>query len=684
MAAFFNKVMALGVSDQALAMLAEQTEGWMAGIQLAALTLRQRGTTEVTNQFPTMSGARRHIFAYLMEEVLRHQSDDVRQFLQQTAVLRRLCGPLCAAVTGQANAADLLRQLTANNLFISPLDEEGIWFCYHPLFAELLRSNLDEDARRECHRRAARWYAGQHLMQDAMRNALAAEDFPLMGALLTQTYKEFLAHGLLVSLQKWLQTLPADHQTPRLRLAAAWCRVYESNESELQEIVAGINTLMPEADEPFQGEILAVQAVYASLYGQPERAIQWATRALSLIAPEDHLSRVAAYQALGNGYRQEGELEAALAAYTHARRGFEAMGNPFMGLLPHYRMASIQIIQGRLRQALQTYELLGEKAREAGYEPLVSTGELFGYLSDLYLEWNDLEQAAAYARQEIELAQRGHMLLPLVDGYLKQAAVAAAKGEPQAARAGLQLAVETAALLQSETVSALVALHQARHELAWANLTAASAWAEEFARQRTAGNVRLTPLLAQSADLLLAWVWLAQGRAAAALDVLEETIRRCEAVGRIGLVAEAHVLQALALAAQNKEAAAHEALIRALTLAYQEGYMRLFIEAGPGLVPLLVKVRHLFPDYVDRLLLAIPGKPGASPAGLSLLDPLTDREQEILALIGQGQSNRQIAEALYISVGTVKGHINHIFSKLDVQNRTQALVRARELDLLDF
>ncbi len=286
----------------------------------------------------------------------------------------------------------------------------------------MLRANLDEASQRECHRRAAHWYAEQQLMQDAMRCAQAAEDYGLMAALLTQTYKTFLAHALLVSLQKWLAALPPAYQSPRLRLAVAWCRVYESGEAELQQIIDAIMAQSPELDEPFQGELLAVRAIYVSLYGQLDNAIQWATEALTLIDPEDHLSLAAAYQALGNAYRYLGELDAALAAYSQGKRQFEFLGNPFMGQLPLYRAVSIQVMQGRLHQAWQTYDSLRQHALAAGYEPLIMTGEVFGYLSDLYWEWNDLEQAAAYARQEIELAQSGRIRLALVDGYLKLAA----------------------------------------------------------------------------------------------------------------------------------------------------------------------------------------------------------------------------------------------------------------------
>jgi len=683
MAAFFNQVMALNVSQEALHLLIEQTEGWAAGLQLAALSLRQRGVDEAAQLVKAFSGLRQHVFAYLMEEVLRYQPDTVRQFLQKTAVLRQFCGSLCTAVTGQDDAVHLLRQLSTDNLFITPLDDEGQWYRYHPLFAELLRADLEEAARRECHRRAAHWYARQQLLQDAVRNALEAEDYDLMASLLTGSYKTFLAHGLLVSLQKWLDVLPAEHRSPRLRLAIAWCRVYEGNEPQLQQLIADITKQLPQIEDAFRGEILAVHAIYASLYARPDDAIAWATQALSLIDPADHLSLAAAHQALGNAYRYQGNLDAALNAYTQGRQQFEAMGNVFMSQLPLYRIASIQIMQGRLHQAWQTYESIRQRAQAAGFEPLIMTGEVFGHLSDLYWEWNDLDQAQAYARQEIELAQSGRMLLALVDGYLKLAAATAAQGEGTAAREALGLAAETAVQLQSTPVSAQVSLHQARHDLAWGNLIAAAAWANEYARQRADGTCVLTPLLAQSADLLLARIWLAQGQATAVLALLQEVIPQCKTIGRIQLMVEAYVLQALAWTRQNQGADAQAALIQALTLAKQEGYIRVFAESGTALAPLLNQVRYLFPDYVAQLLAALPPGTTATSPTSPLVDPLTEREQEILKLIALGQSNREIADTLFISVGTVKGHVNHIFSKLDVKNRTQVLLRARERGLLD-
>ncbi|MBE2224281.1 MAG: hypothetical protein IAF02_22265, partial [Anaerolineae bacterium] len=679
---FFNQIMALDISHETLALLAKQTEGWAAGLQLAALSLRQRTPADAARLMQTFTSVRQHVFDYLMEEVLAYQTAEVRHFLQQTAVLQQFSAPLCTAVTGHQDAAQLLRQLTADNLFITPLDEDGQWYRYHPLFAEMLHVNLDEAAQRDCHRRAANWYADQQLMQDALRSAQAAADYELMARLLTQSYKTLLAHALLVSLQKWLAALPAAYQSPRLRLAVAWCRVYESGESDLEQIIEDIKTLSPETDKPFQGEMLAVRAIYASLYGELDNAVQWAAEALTLIDPEDFLSLAAAYQALGNAYRYQGELNAALAAYTQARRQFEKMGNVFMSQLPLYRTASIQIMQGRLHQAWQTYESLRQRAQAAGYEPLIMTGEVFGYLSDLYWEWNDLEKAEDFAREEIELAQAGNMLLALVDGYSKLAAVYAAQANERAAREALEMAGKTAVQFQSAPVSAQVALVVAHHELAWGNLSAAAAWADEYARQRGRESCVLPPLLAQSADILLARVWLAQGQTTAAQTLLAEVVSQFEANGRIRLVVEANILQALAWAAQKQDALAHKALIHALALAKPEGYIRVFVENGSSLTPLLNQVRHLFPDYVSQLLQALPTHEPATAPESPLLDALTERELEILNLIAHGLSNGQIAETLFISVGTVKGHVNHIFSKLDVKNRTQALLRARELNLL--
>jgi LuxR family maltose regulon positive regulatory protein len=357
-----------------------------------------------------------------------------------------------------------------------------------------------------------------------------------------------------------------------------------------------------------------------------------------------------------------------------------SLGNVIMAQLPLYRIASIQVMQGRLRHAWQRYEALRENAQAAGYEPLIWTGEVFGYLSDLFLEWHDLEKAFAYAQQEIELAKLGHTLLGLVDGYLKLAAVSTAQENEDAARRALDLAVETAVPLRSPPIHAKIAMYRASLELSWGNLAAADAWAADNIEGRRQNKTLLPPLESQSADLLLARIRLAQRRFDLTLKLLDTIMPTFEKCGHVRRLTEVFVLRSLVYAAQGQESRARESLIKALELAEPEGYVGVFVENGPALIPLLHQIRHRFPEYVSRLLSTF--STGANPAP-PLLDSLTEREQEIMALIALGYTNRQIADDLFISVGTVKGHINHIFSKLDVSNRTQALLRARELNLID-
>ena len=504
-----------------------------------------------------------------------------------------------------------------------------------------------------------------------------------MAEILTRTYKRILAQGLLVSLQKWLAALPKESLSPRLQLAGAWCRVYELSEQNVAEIVRTIRETLPDTDAHFEGEILAVQAIYASLYGSSEQAIELATQAISLLDPHDCLSLAAAQQALGNARCNQGDLDAAIQGYHAAAKHFEGLGSVFMSQLPLYRIADIQVQQGRLHQALQTYQDVRRIAQEAGREPVIVTGQIYGHLSELYREWNELDQALAYAEQEIELARAGHLLLALVKGHVELAATWAALDDMDAARESLVQARITAEQLESQPVCAHVAMQEAHQELFHGDLGAAIAWANTYAAERADSRTPLTPLHRDSADVLLARVRLRQGFVAEALDQLQTAAVACDRNGRVRLLAEIHILEAMAHSVLGNHAKAQQAMVQALTLAWQEGYIRVFIENGPALAPLLLTARHLFPDFVNQLLKLLPARASRAGQDSDWLDTPTVRELEILHLIAQGQTNRQIADSLFITVGTVKGHVNHIFSKLDVSNRTQALVRAQELQLLD-
>lgn len=354
-------------------------------------------------------------------------------------------------------------------------------------------AELDPATQNNLHRRAAQWYTDQQFFHDAIRHAQAAQSYDLMAELLEQSYKRLLWRGELVSLMRWLEALPPAYQTPRLHLACAWASVYTRSLGEIRQMMDVIHALAPQMDDALHGEMLAVEAIYTSLYGRPQDAVPLATKALPLIAPDDFLTLAAAHHALGNAHRSLGDLDTAVAAYTQARTDFEQLGDVYMAQLPTYRIAHIQIMQGRLHQGLQTYESVRQRALAAGREPLISTGEIFSHLSDLYLEWNDLEQAYTFAQQEIELVKSGNFHLHLVAGYLALAAVLAAQGNAEAARETLYLAETTAVLCHSDSITAQVAMHRAQHECTWGNVAAATAWADAYAAQHASGQCVLPP-----------------------------------------------------------------------------------------------------------------------------------------------------------------------------------------------
>jgi LuxR family transcriptional regulator, maltose regulon positive regulatory protein len=686
-AVFLQQLLDNPLTATDLELLVRRTEGWIAGLQLAALSLQNLDAPAASRFIREFGGANRHVFAYLIEEVLQQQPEPVQQFLRQTAVLERLNPSLCTAVTGLAETRQRLIQLADNNLFLVPLDDQGHWFRYHPLFAESLRAALPDDERRMLHRRAADWYARHNLTHKAIYHLVQGEDDERVVAIISRNYRALLQQGKLVTVQQWLELLPPDlvQQHPHLLLACAWSQIYSSNEQECHQLLLAITAQLPgletAAYDAIRGEMLAVQAVYASLYGQPDEAIRLANQALPLVPGEDHFVRAAVAQALGNAYRWQGQLTAATAAYEQAHFQFEHLGSVFIAEVPLYRLAQVQIMQGRLRQAQQTVEMAQQRAADAGRESLIAVSELFSHLSDLYREWNKLDDALYYAQQEIELAGQGHLQLPLVTGYLALASVQAAQGEPAAARAALSQAAAQAQHCQSPILMAQVAMQQAAFELSQKNLAPALSWAEQYAARQIQQPKDLPPALRQAANLLLARIRLAQGDLAAAEGLLVDVQTRAQQDGRMRLEIEALILRALLSQMQEQDEAAIMLLQQALTLAEPEGYIRIFVDQGTPLAGLLAQISPPS-TYVNRLLAQMSSDHLPPGTAFPLYDPLTPREQEILRLVASGDTNQQIADRLFLTVGTVKGHLNHIFSKLDVQNRTQAIARARTLGLL--
>ena len=706
---FLNQVMALGLPASAVSALDARTEGWAAGLQLAALSLQGLDRQEAQRFVEAFAGTHRHVLNYLTEEVLQRQSQEVQAFLLQTSILPYLTAPLCDAVMDQAGSQPLLEQLASDNLFTTPLDDEGRWYRYHPLFADTLRTRLQQSSPEllpVLHRRASAWHQAQGVLVDAVRHALAADDPERAAYLVEAGYKRLVMRGELVTLHRWLDALPADlvRARPRLCLALALALAYSGGRERVEGYLHQAEAALASAGETagadaVRGEIAALRAVFASVNWAGTCSLDLARQALQLLpaahSDEDLWLRILTLQAQGNCHRFQGEVREAEESYAEALSIARAMDSPFLVQAITNRLGQNQLLQGRLRQAVQTFEGALQRAEKQGGELAWFSAELHAHLSQVYTEWNDLVQARRYAQQSIELSRQAENHLALLEGYLALAGVQAARGEVDAARLALdqaqQLAMESGVPYLEAEVTAQRAWLDLASGGSGASADTVRPWAEAWAVQRTrATNDELPLILREFQDLLLARFWLRQGRLDEALGLLAEIQPAAEGAGRMGAVLQALVLRAVALRAQSDETQARDTLARALALARAEGHVRTFLDAPSPLRFLISDFRFSITTshetakalltYLDRLLTAFP-EPSTRQTNTQSL--LTAREMEILALMASGASNKEIAGRLVVTVGTVKGHVNHILDKLEAHNRTEAVARARELGLLE-
>ncbi len=740
---FLNEVMGLNLSTGNVQALETHTEGWITGLQLAALALQaplSQGRSDIESFIANFTGSHRYILDYLIEEVLSRQPENMQKFLLQTSILDRLCGPLCDAVVGRLESDDqatdnlqkrsvrsvpvsnlqsqeVLEYLEQTNLFIIPLDDERRWYRYHHLFAhslqEHLRRTVDEEELVMLHRRASTWYAHNELPVEAVNHALAAGDFEQATQLIEQLALAMLTHGEVGTVLSWLQALPEEliHSRPRFSLARAWAMIitdeWEQVEPLLQEAERSLaeggtgrvenRQNQNEAEvQGMWGEVAAIRAMIANNQGDAAQAIELSRQALERL-PEDNLTvRSVITMNLGNAYQSAGNLAQAGQVLAEAVAMAQAAGNLITVLsAASSSLALLQEEQGHLHQAAQTYrqalQSVEQWTEERGQSrpTFPTTGWAYLGLAEVLREQNDLEAAKRYLTIGLQLGQQGNMLGLMEVGHIIQARILQAQGDAVGAIEAIRQAER---LVQKPSpLFPWVAAVQARVWLVQGNLAAAASWAKTCGLRLDDG-FNYPQLPGEYATLVR--VLIAQGRFEEALALLKRMHSVAESTGRVGRMLEILILQALTLYAQNNPEQALSPLTRALTIAEPEGYVRIFVDEGLPMVALLRQAasRDIAPDYVSKLLDAFligEHPPVYRSRGTeekenppALIDPLSERELEVLQLVTAGMSNQEIAQKLVIAVSTVKSHTNKIFSKLDVQNRTQAVARARELNLL--
>ena len=707
-AAFLAGPMGLALSKDDVATLADRTEGWAAALQLAGLSLRDReDPSAVVARF---AGTDRFVVDYLAEEVLARQPDDVRDFLLQTAVLERFTGPLCDAVTGQAGGAARLVALERSNLFLVPLDDQRQWYRYHHLFADVLRARLlgqQPGLVGELHRRASAWFQEHGDPVAAISHALAGADHERASDLIELTMPLMQRERREPELARWVREVPDEvvRVRPMLGLAFVGALAQVSDFATVDKRLSDIERSLRPDGGPWPerlppGLVVADEDGYRSIPGRVEMyraalalwrheldaTVAHAGAALSLAPPGDDLIRAAAGALGGLASWATGDLAGAHAAYTESVAGLASVGFVADVLGCSITLGDIRATQGRLGDALRTYQQALDLAATEPGAPLRGTADMHVGIAAVLLERDDLAAAAEHLAISRRLGE--HKGLPQ-NPYRERLALARlreAEGDLDAALELLDAADRVYNGDYSPNVRPVPAvrarLRQRRHELGPAN-----AWA----RERGLSTEDELSYLREYEHVTLARLLIARGADGSAHDLddavgLLDRLLAATAEGqRGGTVIEVLMLQALARQARGDAAAALAAVTGAVTRAEAEGYVRLFADEGPPMAALL---RPLMKDdraprgYVRRLLAACTGRPDSSPSAQPLVDPLSERELEVLRLLATDLDGPDIARQLVVSLNTLRTHTKRIYTKLGVTNRRAAVQRGHDLKLL--
>lgn len=702
---YLTELMGLSLTAQQVTALEERTEGWAAALQLAALSMQ--GVDDISGFITAFAGSQRFVVDYLVEEVLDRQREQVRDFLVQTSILSRLTGRLCDAVSGQADSAATLEALERDNLLIVPLDSQRRWYRYHHLFADVLQARLrDEhpDLVRPLHIRASDWYEEAGDLPEAITHALAAEDYDGAADLVEKAIPSLRMTRDEATLRKWFEALPPDLFADRpvlsvgyvgallaagelagverlLQLAERWIDPNaEEKASDSRMVVANDKELrrMPSA-------IALYRAALARMAGDDAGTLAHANRAVELADAADHLERGGAAGFLALTHWTRGDLDAAFHNWAEAMSSLGKAGHTSDVIGCTLSMADIRITQGRLSEALTIYERGLRLATEPGPAHRGAADMHVG-IGEILRERNDLAGAREHLRSAKELGDGNGLPQNLYRSRVLQALIQHAEGDLEGA---LDLLTEAEQLYFTDFAPEIrpVSAQRAKLLVAAGRLAEARRWAS----QRGLSLADDLSYVREFEHVTLARVFLAEaqiGRGDAPVNTIVEFLERLQRAaedgGRIGSSIEILVVAARAHLAADDTDTAVGFLNRAIALGEPEGFTRVFLDEGAGIVPLLkLATADKTASEHARLLLAEMGAPArTTPAPQNLVDPLTERELEVLRLLSTDLSGPDIARELYVSLNTMRTHTKSIYTKLGVSSRRAAVRRAAELEIL--
>ena len=675
-AEFLNRMMGLNLSDRDVAALEARTEGWIAGLQLAALSMQGQDASSFIQSF---SGSHRYVIDYLIEEVLNQQSESVQSFLLRTSILDRLCSALCEAVlldrsaSGQetVSAQETLEYLERANMFLIPLDNERRWYRYHHLFVEFLRQRLqnqDSENIAKYQIRASEWHEKNGLEIEAFQHAVAANDIERAERLVEGDGIPMHFRGAGTDVLNWLTSLPKAEldARPSLWVIYASTLLFVGQHTAVEQKLQAAEVALQDAGsndktKDLVGRIASMRATLAVIQNDVETIIAEALRAQENLHPDNLIYRISTTFALGTAYMFQGDKTAASQAFAETISIGE---NSIYAIAATINLGQIQETNNQLNLAAKTYE---SSLHLAGDPPPPITCEGFLGLARIYYEWNDLDTAEQYGQQCFQMTQQMENVDTFASYGVFLSRLMLAQGDVSSAVTVLEEAEEF--------------VHQNNFEFRMPNVATA-----QVLTLLRGGDLEKAAQLAETHDLPLskARVHLAEGNSSGALALLEKLRQQAKDLPDEQL--KVMVLQAVAYQAQDELVKALQALQDALELAEPNGFIRIFVDEGPAMGQLLSEAtaQGVKVDYISKILAAFETekqKPDLPP-NQGLIEPLSKRELEILALIATGLKNKEIAEQLFISLNTVLYHNKNIYNKLGVKKRTLAIIKARELNLL--
>src|SRR6266508_6315455 len=702
-AALLQGIWGLNLPEESIAALEERTEGWVTGLQFAALSLRV--SPDAARFIQGFKGSHRYVLDYLTEEVLEQQPDDVRSFLLETSILEQLSGPLCDALTGRHDGQEVLEYLERANLFLVPLDEERHWYRYHHLFADLLLARLqsiDPQQMPELHRKAAAWYEEYSLISDAVRHGLAAGEAVWAARLVAQHGEEILRRGEGETLRGWLAALPQEvvRSRPRLALAQVIAAFnagrLQAAEPLLKYAEQALASALIEPYEPSVGKemsmlvnvpvsIALLRASLATLRGDAERTTELVRWAQSHLHEEEQGPRISVRWNLAQADWMRGNLPEAERAFIHIVDEGRESGQLHLMLTAGSVLGRIQRAQGRLEAAFRTYQEGLEFAARTGPTVVLSAAAAHVGMAEVFYERNQFDQALRHVGEGISRGRQLATTQTLASGLVTLAWIRQAMSDPAGAREAMDEAYQVMPSLEIVALHNLVPAERARLLLAQGDVKEAVRWVE----QRGLGEADEPGYAREREYLVLARYLLSQNIPGRALALLERLGIAAKTQARMGSLIEIQVLQALGFQAAGKADQAIKVVAQTLLQAESQGYIRTFVDEGRPMAALLHRAlsRGVTADYTTRILAAFASgdhgtHPSPAPLPSSFNEPLSERELEVLRLLASGASNQEIAEELSIALTTARKHVSNIIGKLGVTNRTQAVSRGRDFGLL--